>query len=341
MQNMRLDHLAARRHRPAVRLTLRVCLVQAYPDMLEVGNMASFAEDQSHFGAWCVVSSPLILGYDVAQSEITTRVWPIISNREAIRVNQQWAGHPGRLIKAWNHSPPPPPLQPGQVGSYPVAVTCNASAAAQSRFTYDIPTMTVRQTTSTGAYCLAHDPTGGHSDLRLLPCTPPGPKNASLQFDRTPTGELQLASYKVLCLDIFCGPCHEGAPLQLSSCNNGSNQEFGFAGGAMKSKGSQCIVGLQEPPAGDAADEVKGKELSLWAKAQPGGAQAVFLLSNQPNTSSPTTVDITFAELGLSSPAATVRDIWSQQPVGKFNGKFTTPPISGHESHFFLFTPAP
>ena len=116
-----------------MRLTLRVCLVQAYPDMLEVGNMASFAEDQSHFGAWCVVSSPLILGYDVAQSEITTRVWPIISNREAIRVNQQWAGHPGRLIKAWNHSPPPPPLQPGQVGSYPVAVTCNASAAAKTR----------------------------------------------------------------------------------------------------------------------------------------------------------------------------------------------------------------
>ena len=109
----------------------------------------------------------------------------------------------------------------------------------------------------------------------------------------------------------------------------------------MKSRGSQCIVGRQEPPAGDAADKVKGKELSLWAKVQPGGAQAVFLLSNQPNTSAPTTVDIIFAELGLSAPSVTVRDIWSQKPVGKFNDKFTTPPISGHESHFFLFTPAP
>ncbi len=30
--------------------------------MLEVGNMPSYAEDEAHFGLWCVTSSPLILG---------------------------------------------------------------------------------------------------------------------------------------------------------------------------------------------------------------------------------------------------------------------------------------
>ena len=53
MPNMRLDHLAARRHRPAVRLTLRVCLVQAYPDMLEVGRLpGGLNASRTHFSAW-------------------------------------------------------------------------------------------------------------------------------------------------------------------------------------------------------------------------------------------------------------------------------------------------
>lgn len=28
----------------------------SYPDMLEVGNMKSFKEDRSHFGAWVIIS---------------------------------------------------------------------------------------------------------------------------------------------------------------------------------------------------------------------------------------------------------------------------------------------
>ena len=36
------------------------------------------------FGAWCIVSSPLILGLDLTNSTNLERVWPIIANREAI-----------------------------------------------------------------------------------------------------------------------------------------------------------------------------------------------------------------------------------------------------------------
>merc|ERR1712216_221478 len=33
----------------------------AYPDMLEVGRLHNFSESRTHFGAWAIMSSPLIL----------------------------------------------------------------------------------------------------------------------------------------------------------------------------------------------------------------------------------------------------------------------------------------
>ena len=49
-------------------------------------------------GAWCIVSSPLILGLDLTDTPRVNAVWDIITNREAISVNQEWAGQPGRLL---------------------------------------------------------------------------------------------------------------------------------------------------------------------------------------------------------------------------------------------------
>ena len=79
--------------------------------MLEVGNFGfevsssssqnalAFAESCTHFGAWCVSSSPLVLGLDATDTDRLAAVWPVLSNTEAIDVNQQWAGHPGTLAK--------------------------------------------------------------------------------------------------------------------------------------------------------------------------------------------------------------------------------------------------
>ena len=73
----------------------------AYPDMLMVGNLDDFTTERTHFGLWCIVSSPLVLSFDVANETTLDRVWPIISNADAIAVNQAWAGHPGSLAGAW------------------------------------------------------------------------------------------------------------------------------------------------------------------------------------------------------------------------------------------------
>ena len=52
--------------------------------MLEVGNFQgpnNLTESKTHFGGWCIVSAPLILGMDVTDSANLDAVWPIISNK--------------------------------------------------------------------------------------------------------------------------------------------------------------------------------------------------------------------------------------------------------------------
>lgn len=79
----------------------------AYGDMLEVGVSPglhkgevalTFPEARAHFGAWAIVSSPLVLGLDVRDDAVMDAVWPIISNKEAIAVNQAYAGSSGTRI---------------------------------------------------------------------------------------------------------------------------------------------------------------------------------------------------------------------------------------------------
>jgi len=57
-------------------------------------------ENRVHFGGWCIVSSPLILAYNLSTPARREHVWDIITNKEAIQVNQAWAGHPGAQVLA-------------------------------------------------------------------------------------------------------------------------------------------------------------------------------------------------------------------------------------------------
>lgn len=57
----------------------------------------NFTEMRTNFGSWCIISNPLILSMDLRDNAMLELVWPIITNREAIEVNQQWYGDSGRL----------------------------------------------------------------------------------------------------------------------------------------------------------------------------------------------------------------------------------------------------
>eukprot|EP00041_Stephanoeca_diplocostata_P010887 m.174394 g.174394 ORF g.174394 m.174394 type:complete len:444 (+) comp18328_c0_seq5:71-1402(+) len=63
----------------------------AYPDMLQVGNARlSDTEARTHFAAWCITSSPLVLGHDLTDAASTARATLIVSNTRAIAINQAW-----------------------------------------------------------------------------------------------------------------------------------------------------------------------------------------------------------------------------------------------------------
>jgi hypothetical protein len=73
----------------------------AYPDMLEVGcHGLPVIESRSHFNAWCIVSSPLILSMDMLDDVVMDQVWPIITNAEALAVSQNYVGEAGTVFKS-------------------------------------------------------------------------------------------------------------------------------------------------------------------------------------------------------------------------------------------------
>lgn len=78
------------RHAPCVTIT---------QDMLEVGRLKNFSESRTHFGAWAISSAPLILSFDLRLDSVMNAMWPIISNRDILSVNQNTAaGWPGTRL---------------------------------------------------------------------------------------------------------------------------------------------------------------------------------------------------------------------------------------------------
>ena len=55
-------------------------------DMLEVGRGLSKEEDRTHFGMWCIMASPLLIGCDM--SNLNTNTLTLLRNTELIALNQ-------------------------------------------------------------------------------------------------------------------------------------------------------------------------------------------------------------------------------------------------------------
>lgn len=60
------------------------------PDMLEVGNGMSYAEDKAHFSLWCMLAAPLMGGNDLRKMSDETKT--ILTNKEAIAIDQDALG---------------------------------------------------------------------------------------------------------------------------------------------------------------------------------------------------------------------------------------------------------
>ena len=70
-------------------------------DMLEVGRGMTDEEDKTHFGMWCMMSSPLLIGCDLR--EIDDKAVALLSNPELIALNQDPLALQASVVKRENN----------------------------------------------------------------------------------------------------------------------------------------------------------------------------------------------------------------------------------------------
>lgn len=70
-------------------------------DMLEVGRTLSEEEDRTHFGMWCILSSPLLIGCDMTTLRDDT--YELLTNRELIALNQDTLGLQAYVVKDYGN----------------------------------------------------------------------------------------------------------------------------------------------------------------------------------------------------------------------------------------------
>ena len=69
-------------------------------DMLEVGRGLTEEEDKTHFGMWCIMSSPLLIGCDM--NDIKGNALELMQNKELIAVDQDPLGLQAYVVKREN-----------------------------------------------------------------------------------------------------------------------------------------------------------------------------------------------------------------------------------------------
>ena len=299
----------------------------AFPDMLEVGNLRTFEADRTHFGAWCIVSAPLILGHDLANNKTNERIWPIITNKAAISVSQSFAVgdamHPGGLVRSYE--PPGAPTQYLYAGATQVA---GWSAPPQGGAAGPL---------KHGGMCV--DAAAPHKQFALSACN----GSAGQLFTFAANGNLHMAGGNGGCLAVKRGQTAVRMCLNFA-CNTGDNEELVFDAQATtlctkSTSRSETKCFYPGPPGG--GDNSGNGEIQIWAKPQPGGAVAVLVI-NAAAAAGNHSVAFNMSEIkyGHSGPS-TLLDIWKQESstIPGSQESFTTDLVAPQDSRFYLFSP--
>jgi hypothetical protein len=306
----------------------------AYPDMLEVGRIQVNGQldvpwNRAHFGAWCVVSAPLVLGLDLTDSSAVSAVIDIITNREAIAVNQAWSGHPGTRI--WGS-------MSGVLG-FPAARPCNKSAPQLRQSGWKLTPQVAHlpgkeEGRGAGAAKAAEAALGAGQMMQLStpaggclsrrgPGYPGG--RGGLVVAPCDGGDAQAFTYNESSLQLSnsgdCVDVHSGGPLVwMYGCSSESaNDRIRFDADAEtasvdEGRGPLCLGVEADDPAGSTFEYT----LQAWAKPLPEG-QGVALLLLNPNAD-PQQIELPLYTLPLtgdgknltSVPKLAMRDIWAR-----------------------------
>lgn len=279
------------------------------------------------------------------------------------QVSQSWAGHPGSLVRTIS--------LPGQPGAYLWGVKPDTADPTQSGFKFSNPGPISKDgmcvdfsvDDSSKEIHLAVGPAAGASSANSLQkCNESSP---SQQFTLESNGNLHLTSGSKECFAVYA---LNGPAMVSFRCNGGSNEEFIFdqAKGTICSKNGYCFASRLKPPSGSGGVtgqvcldcEVIVVDLStrsqVWAKPQPNGATAVFVVNNsdevrpllvrplvvakQIPSSQTHTFEFALSDFNFTKSSASVFDIWNQKSIGTSGATYTTDPVESHDSRFYIFS---
>jgi alpha-galactosidase len=102
------------------------------PDMLEVGNGMTTAEDRAHFSLWAMLAAPLMAGNDLAKMSPATK--EILTNSEVLAVDQDRLGVQG--FRAYKYGELEVWAKPLSAGNLAVALLNRGSTTASMRFAW-------------------------------------------------------------------------------------------------------------------------------------------------------------------------------------------------------------
>jgi hypothetical protein len=344
----------------------------AYPDMLEVGRVmgGDYHWNRAHFGAWCVTSSPLVLGLDITNSTILGPVVDIVTNPEAIKINQEWAGHPGALV--WSEG-----TQAGL--GYPAARDCDLSNTSLHQggwSTQPVPAagLTAVLITSpleavvgaSGSGCLtmeAHGWSGGvgtNVRLAITPCN--ASSNAQLFAHNNATGIITAPFAAPVTGSTLCVAIEGSGPIvyaSYNSCGDRLHNAFTLhAGGNRTMEGdaggnqTKCLGVEQTDPAQTYQDHFwRGTdENQCWAKPLSDGVAVLLINPNPvPSEFAVPLANLTSFPSATATPAlgmgvaTTVRDVWARKALpslaaGERTLRMTVGPL---DSAFLKLGPLP
>jgi hypothetical protein len=338
---------------------------------------SSFTWNRAHFGAWCVVSAPLILGLELTDAKLRP-VLDVITNPEAIAVNQAWAGHPGGLVD--DVRPPPVPYDPSgaivpstAAGDFDVsggATIGGSRPDAQTSGAANIrtggPGQVSRIVIGGGLlgrghrldavslrfrYVAGYTPPAGQARrapvVRLLVLDQESRRVVATVGVTPPLGEYSYDHFKSYSPPVRLGASGLALPndaplvLALEVSNNERNLQIPIDD---KAEGFDVHVAWSAAEAGEPRARDAGPTLGfglgqLWAKPQPGGAAAALFINNSPQQLNYT---LQLSKLNLSKSATgaySVRDIWARKNLTAAQTEIELR-VPAYDSAFLLVAPA-
>ena len=332
--------------------------------MQEIGNFNGpdplrTDEENTHWGLWCIISAPLILGADLSVKETVDRIWPTITNADALMINDAWAGHPGTLVKSYPATDSSSALMLDQA-------SCDGSAESTG---WSLDGGKLRA--PGGQQCLdglAKSGPTGQSDNGMVSCPPPTTKCGStpcpgcgallvnctdaqgawthdagsgvLMWNSTGPDEAaaQGGPGGAKCLSarpssgvggFYGGP--KAALTSLGNCPKGgtvaNTSSFSLsATGELKAGSGACIV----------ARAMFGPQ--LWSKPLPDGKVAVLVVNIAETAQD---FELPLADVpGLScGGSCAVRDVWAGKDLPP-QAKSVAMALRTHQSGFYILGPA-